>query len=274
MGAKSMIWETAKAKINLFLHVGAPDDSGYHPLQSLVAFASVADEVGFTTKGKGLIIDGPFANALSTDADNLILKAARLCAREFDQPIEGQFQLIKNLPVASGIGGGSADAAATLRLLGRHFGFDKDRLAKVAQNLGADVPMCFYQTTALAENYGERLSPARFDPKGIVLINPIKACSTPKVFQIYDQLGRFSDVTQPFENLENTRNDLTEAAIMCVPEIAPLLDAISQTGASLARLSGSGATCFGLFDDESKAKIAAQQLRGMFPHYWIEAGII
>ena len=197
-----MKWYPAPAKVNLFLHVGAPRADGYHPLCSLMAFADVGDRVTIgEAEALDLTLTGPFAAGLDGPADNLVLRAARALIAEARRPVPPvAFVLEKRLPVASGLGGGSSDAGAALRLMRDELGLpiDDKRLEAVAASLGADGAACLWGRPAVAEGRGQRLTPAPgLPPLDAVLVNPGVAVSTAEVYRRYDAAGRFGDVTPP-----------------------------------------------------------------------------
>jgi 4-diphosphocytidyl-2-C-methyl-D-erythritol kinase len=275
----------APAKVNLYLHVTGRRADGYHLLDSLVAFADIADRVEVASTDRlNLEIDGPFAAALSTDADNLVLKAARLLAEAAGRDPRVRIRLTKNLPVAAGLGGGSADAAAALKALLRLWRIPRSRVAleRIAEALGADVPVCLEGGVRYLSGIGERIEPAPpLPPAGLVLVNPNIALPTKRVFERFH--GRFSeparldraaaDAIALAHALARRRNDLTEAAEAAVPEIARVLAALRQNSDCLiARMSGSGASVFALYADPPTADRAAQRLRTAAPGWWIAAG--
>jgi 4-diphosphocytidyl-2-C-methyl-D-erythritol kinase len=288
----------APAKVNLYLHVGAPDARGYHPLQSLVMFADTGDEVRLLpsqSNGSGgklnsaLSIDGPFAKGLSTGEDNLILKAVRRFEAATQVRVDRRIELDKNLPIASGIGGGSADAGAVLHLLREIYAPDlsDEMLASVAGAIGADGVMCLWSKSSFASGYGELLTPARMPAVPAVLINPLVECSTPAVYKGFDALGQFSPVTPPdgFDApstvedlviaLKATRNDLQAPAIHIAPIIAHILQTLEgQNETLLARMSGSGATCFALCATVGDAQNLAGKLIALYPAAWIKACVL
>jgi len=262
--------EEAQAKINLHLHVIGQRPDGYHLLDSLVVFAEVGDRLTAVPAADLLLtITGPFATGLHAEPDNLVLRAAKLLAAEAGIAPYGHLILEKHLPVSSGIGGGSADAAAALRLLCRLWGIslEPDLLNPIAERLGADVPVCLSGQPARLAGIGERLRPApALPPMGIVLVNPGVAVSTPAIFKL--RSGAFSenaafpsgwpDAAALAATLRTTSNDLQPAACRLEPVIACVLAALSADPACLlARMSGSGATCFGLYDSGTAAKRAA-----------------
>jgi 4-diphosphocytidyl-2-C-methyl-D-erythritol kinase len=286
----------AAAKVNLYLHVAAPDARGYHPLQSLVAFADIGDEVTFSPlqsagSSENLIsclsIEGPFAEGLQADGNNLILKAVRRFEAAAGVRVDRHtIRLIKNLPVASGIGGGSADAGATLRLLRELYAPDMpdSDLAAIAGAIGADGIMCLWSQTAFAEGYGERLTPVTLPEVPAVLVNPGVECATARVYGGYDAVGRFneieamsgfsdvSDIRQLISALSHTRNDLQLPAIHLQPVIAEVLTALeAQKETLFARMSGSGATCFALCETDEAANALSVRMQAMMPAAWVRA---
>lgn len=267
----------APAKVNLFLHVTGRRGDGYHLLDSLVVFPGIGDEVeARAADGISLAIDGEEAGALAGEADNLVLRAAHALAREAGIAPRAELRLRKRLPVASGIGGGSADAAAALRVLDALWGtgLGEARLARLALGLGADVPACVASVPARMGGVGEILSAAPVLPGfGMVLANPRVALPTPAVFAA--RRGGFSapavlpagwtDAAAMARDLAALSNDLQAPAIGLCPAIAQALEAIAALpGCLLARMSGSGATCLGLFADPPAAVLAAATL----PRTW------
>ncbi len=272
----------APAKINLFLHVGPRRSDGYHALQSLVCFADAGDVLSLApSNALTLSIDGPFAAGLAAEGDNLILKAARALAAHGGIASGAAITLTKNLPVASGIGGGSADAAATLRLLARLNGIapDDPHLNVAALEVGADVPVCLDARSRIMRGLGEKLSPPlTLPPLPAVLVNPGVPLATRAVFAKFGRApgGRESlgDVPSQFDTLieflARHGNDLTDAAIACVPMIATVLERLrALPGVRLARMSGSGPTCFALFGSREEAAAAAQRLTSAHMDWWI-----
>ncbi len=274
-----MISEFAPAKINLSLHVVGQKSDGYHLLDSIVSFANVGDNIRITPGTSGrLKVTGPFAKDLPGPTHNLVLKAASL----FNNIKLSQITLEKNIPVMSGVGGGSADAAATVRLLSRFFNKPEPSVEKLVC-LGADVPVCMQKGIVRMMGVGEEiinLSPA---PKvGILLVNPGKALSTAKVFNGVKQKNNSGvnlhgsiekKLSSWFDWINSMRNDLTDPAIYHVPEIRLILDKlITCDGARVVRMSGSGATCFALFEDFDLLKDAKSKIIKEFPSFWCESG--
>ncbi len=254
--------ETAYAKINLALHVRARRPDGYHELETVFAFA----EHGDTLHGKladeiSLAISGPLASSLGPDSDNLVLRAAQALKAATGIENGVSLHLEKHLPVAAGLGGGSADAAATLRLLARLWQIDAEapEIMRVAQSLGADVPACLLSETCFGQGRGDAL--VAFDDASLagaplLLANPGVALMTGPVFAGWDRRDRGPLVA---ENWRAGRHDLSTSAIALVPEIADLLSRLeAQPGANFVRMSGSGATCFALFDNFEARDAAAR----------------
>jgi 4-diphosphocytidyl-2-C-methyl-D-erythritol kinase len=284
MDAPETVHRAAPAKLNLYLHVTGRRADGYHLVDSLVAFAGVHDTVS-AAKGETLTLalEGPFAAALSGEADNLVLRAARALADVAGVRPWAALRLVKRLPVASGIGGGSADAAAALGAVGAlwRITHKPGALAKLALKLGADVPVCLAGKAAQVGGIGERIEPAPALPRvPLVLVNPLVPLPTPSVFKA--RSGTFSrpapltgaprDARDLAEALKTRRNDLAEAAVGLVPAIRDILAALeAQPGCLVARMSGSGATCFALFARAEEAERAAIALRATGRGWWIEA---
>ena len=263
------ILEAAPAKLNLALHVTGQRADGYHLLDSLVVFAAVGDAVQLDPGALSLRIDGQFGAGLSA-TDNLCLDAARLVGRD------AAITLTKNLPVASGIGGGSADAAAVLRGLARMGAALPDHPEK----LGADVPVCIASTPMRMRGVGEVLDPLPPLPDlHLVLVNPGVGIATPSIFKalahkdnppLPPMPDRF-DLDGLVDYLRACRNDLQAPAISLCPAVAEVLAALEAEGALLARMSGSGATCFGIFADASAAGLAAYRIGTASDGWWITA---
>lgn len=281
----------APAKVNLYLHIVGRRDDGYHLLDSLVAFADIGDRVSAAAAdGLTLAVGGPQAASLAgLGDDNLVLRAARLFAGEIGRPESASgaaLGLEKNLPASAGIGGGSSDAAATLRLLARLWNAAPDTaaLAALALRLGADVPACLAARPVWVGGIGERLEPAAGLPAtGIVLANPRRALPTASVFRArtgaFSAAGRFAPMPESAAGLAAIlaarRNDLTEAAQTLVPEIGRVIARLAGLpGALLARMSGSGATCFALFADRAAAIAAARELARAEPGWWSAGGAL
>ena len=272
--------EHAPAKVNLFLHVGRAGDDGRHPLCSLVVFADVGDTVTAQPSDRfTLQVEGPFADQTGPADDNLISRALVLA-----QAPAMQVSLTKRLPGAAGLGGGTSDAGAALRLAGRLFeDLALDRLEAAARLLGADGLMCLRAVSCLAEGEGEVLTPAPALPVlPAVLVNPGTPSPTGAVYRAYDEgVGAFRaerpQMPPSFESvdavasfLEAQRNDLEAPAIRLAPEIATAISAVGrEPDARLVRMSGSGATVFGLFASDAAAAAAAARLEARYPSWWV-----
>lgn len=275
--------EYAPAKVNLSLRVVGRRTDGYHLLDSVVGFGAAADVLTVTpNESLSLSVRGPFSDGAPPDANNLVLRAAHALAEAMGITPTGALVLEKNLPVAAGIGGGSADAAAALRLLTRFWGVapTAHETAGIALTLGADIPVCLESRARRMTGIGDVLTPLPAMPSaGLLLANPGLPCPTPAVFKA--RTGPFSEPAAALEPgasaqsladmLRAEPNDLTDAAIAVRPEIAPLLsDLAAAPGALLARMSGSGATCFALFETAARAKAAAREL--VASGRWLAAG--
>ncbi|MDI1342740.1 MAG: 4-(cytidine 5'-diphospho)-2-C-methyl-D-erythritol kinase [Pseudolabrys sp.] len=279
--------ESAHAKINLTLRVLGRRADGYHDLESLVIFADLADTLTFEPAGDTtLSVSGRYAAACGQLADNLVLKAQRALAECVVGLKGGRFILDKRLPVAAGIGGGSADAAAALRLLARanDISIDDARLMLAALRTGADVPVCLTSRACVMTGVGERLSPPLdLPPLNAVLVNPGVPLATRDVFaahQVRAQSPALAPQAVPrehsalIEHLKAHGNDLTDAAIACAPVVKDVLDALgAQPGVLLARMSGSGSTCFALFASEAEAAAAARRLAEAHKDWWVAPAV-
>lgn len=289
--AGDLVSEFAAAKINLYLHVIGRRPGGYHLIDSLIAFAGVGDRLSTRAADEfSLTLSGPFANELAAGADNLVLRAARALAEAAGAQRAASLTLEKNLPVASGIGGGSADAAAALHALMRlwQVRLPAETLDRLALGLGADVPVCFGRRAAVVGGIGEEIDVVPALPAaGLVLVNPRVAVPTAAVFRAlaeksagsYGSPAAFRAAREmPREAgalarlLRACRNDLTEPAIALAPAIGTVLSAIAATrDCLLDRLSGSGATCFGIYPGAAAAQAAALALARDHPQWWIAA---
>nr|WP_284734462.1 4-(cytidine 5'-diphospho)-2-C-methyl-D-erythritol kinase [Sphingosinicella terrae] len=263
--------ETAFAKINLALHVRERMADGYHRIETVFAFLEEGDRLE-VAQGEGLTlaVTGPFAADLADESDNLVLRAAHALRGRFGVRRGARLVLDKRLPVASGIGGGSADAAAAMRLLARWWSLEADEAAllTLAASLGADVPACLLSRPMRGDGRGDRLEPlAAGDLAGtpVLLVNPRRALSTAAVFRAWDGRDRGS-----LEDWRRGRNDLEAPAARLVPEIEAVLAALADD-AVLARMSGSGATCFALYADRATRDAAAARLAAGHPDWWVLA---
>jgi 4-diphosphocytidyl-2-C-methyl-D-erythritol kinase len=271
----------ARAKINLYLHVVGKRADGFHLLDSLIVFAETGDDIRVAKAADlSLTIDGPFGAGLETGTGNLVMRAA-LALRELTGTSQGAaIHLTKNLPLASGIGGGSADAAATLLALVDLWQVKPERIAlyKLAEKLGADVPVCLDGRPSFVGGIGEDLKPAGILPDThVLLVNPLVETPTPAVFKArrgdFSAAARWSQapatVCDLASYLTSRSNDLTDPAIIVAPVVADVLKAIAGTEECLlARLSGSGATCFGLYETAASAEHARRQVVAQYPEWW------
>lgn len=285
--------DVARAKVNLTLRVVGRRVDGYHDLESMVAFADCADRLTLHPGDElSLVTSGPGAQDCGDTADNLVLKATRLLAERVPGLRSGAFVLDKHLPVAAGIGGGSADAAAALRLLARanDISSDDPRLIEAARLTGADVPVCLSSTPCVMTGVGDNLTPLRLARLPAVMVNPRVPVATKDVFStlglragqlnvgIADVLNSIgwpkngASASDWIAAVKRGRNDLEAPALKVEPVVGDVLAALAALpGVQLARMSGSGATCFGLFDDLAKAQAAQEQLAALRPEWYFQA---
>lgn len=280
----------APAKVNLFLHVGPLEADGYHPLASLVAFADVGDQLTAEPADHlSLTVTGPFARALQAEPDNLVLRAVRALGAAAGRGEPGlRITLDKQLPVAAGLGGGSSDAGAALKLARDILGlaFDDDALAEIAAGLGADGPMCLHARAAWAGGRGDILTfESRLPPLPALLVNPGVPSSTGAVYRAFDDgaIGAADRPSPPsdwsarsvIDWLALQRNDLQAPAAALAPAIGEAMAAMADLpGARLTRMSGSGATVFALFDTASAAEAAGRTLAALHPDWWIQPSVL
>lgn len=287
-GSVTVIRERACAKLNLYLHVTGRRADGYHLLDSLVAFAGIGDVLTLSPGEGGIAISltGPFAAAVPAGEDNLVHRALRDLAASCGRTADVQVNLEKTLPVAAGIGGGSADAAAALRAAARLWQVANAAgpCAEIAGRLGADVPMCLRSRPAVVSGVGDVIDrTVAVPPAFVVLVNPGFPVATPDVFHAYDGLPPRHGDAAPFDftagdldsfvaALAARENHLEAAALTLHPEISRVLAYLRACeGCMLARMSGSGATCFGLFADADGAHRAADGVRRGEPEWWAAA---
>ncbi len=284
---KPRITVFAPAKINLFLHITRRLGNGYHSIDSLVAFADIGDYIIIEHASSFLFnIEGKFAKDLQNDSDNnLVVKAAKSLAQITGNLPNVKITLKKNLPVSSGIGGGSSDAAAVIWGLQELWSLahDADYVLPLMTRLGADVPVCQYCKPTLMRGIGDIISSAPPMPEiPILLINPMIPCSTSDVFLRYDitTIGnnmklpkRFKSVFDLVKFLNATNNDLLEPATKLIPEIDNVINSLNaQNKCLLSRMSGAGASCFGLFENIEDAKLSAKVIKEENPDWWVESG--
>ncbi len=281
----------APAKINLTLHIHGRREDGFHELESLVAFTASGDTLSLEPGDLTLVIDGPTAQAAGPMDDNLVIAAARALAQRVPGLRMGGFHLTKRLPVAAGIGGGSSDAAAALRLLARLNGMvpDDARLFDAAAQIGSDVPVCLAAQARMMRGRGELLGPLIALPQLFaVLVNPGVPVETKAVFSRiglkpgaasgfggHPDIGEKPSREELFAALKKGRNDMEDAASVMAPVIGHCLAVLAAArGARLARMSGSGATCFALFDDCRAAKAAGCVIRRDHPEWWVKSALL
>jgi 4-diphosphocytidyl-2-C-methyl-D-erythritol kinase len=291
------LMEEGRAKVNLTLRVVARRSDGYHDLESVVAFADCADRLTLTPGSElALQMSGPLAQACGATSDNLVLKAARLLAERVPDMKSGSFTLDKVLPVAAGIGGGSADAAAALRLLAQLNGlsFDDERIIEVAELTGADVPVCVNSRACVMTGVGETLQPLALPKLPCVMVNPGVPVATRDVFDalglrngellvgatdvlLQDRSWPETDasIAEWIEAFVEVGNDLEAPAARIQPVITEVLSALGESaGVKLVRMSGSGATCFAIFADDATAQRAAEKIRRAHAAWWVHAGTL
>ena len=272
--------DTGHAKLNLALHVRRRRHDGYHDLETIFAFTELGDALTATVADElTLELTGDFATAVRPGGDNLVLRAARaLDAAAGGEGRGAILALDKRLPIAAGLGGGSADAAATLRLLNRLWGLDwpLDRLAEIGATLGADVAACVHSCTMRGEAKGEALAPV--DDAGlagtpVLLVNPRVAVPTPAVFARWDGIDRGPlAIGDPVAVAAGGRNDLEPAALGLAPVVGEVLDTLAAVkSAQLVRMSGSGATCFALLANDHAAAAGAEAIAAAHPGWWVAA---
>ncbi len=277
--------EPAPAKINLALHIVGQRTNGYHELESLCVFTELCDELTATPSDHDeLVLTGPFGKVLRGERSNIVLKALSLFRQNYPNVLPDGLRIVldKALPVAAGIGGGSADAAAMLRLANHISGLELklEDMMDMALELGADVPMCLLSRTSFVDGVGENLDPMPDFPKlQLVLANPGKPVSTADIFRkltekenppLVRDAADYRHITAITMWLEGTRNDLQKPAIQYLPEIGDMLmDLGEQKGCLLSRMSGSGATIFGMFGTAGEAMLAAQVFRKKWPNAWV-----
>jgi 4-diphosphocytidyl-2-C-methyl-D-erythritol kinase len=283
----------APAKINLFLHVGSARADGYHPIESLIAFAACGDDLQFVPGGGAFSIRvaGPYASAAGAPDNNLVLKAARALKKRIPAIAGGEFLLTKNLPAGAGLGGGSSDAAAALRLIAdeNRIALNDSALLEAARETGADVAVCIARKARLISGIGEILSePVPIPALPAVLVWPGAPASTPAVYRAFDEAEmkrstsfglRPGDVPLErgafIEFLKRQNNDLTRAAWRATPHIAEAeaaLRAVDRT--RLIRMSGSGSAVFAIYENETDAQTEADAVRAKYPDWWVRAATL
>lgn len=270
--------EVAFAKINLALHVRRRREDGYHDIETVFAFARDGDILhARLSETLCLEIGGPFGHCLEANESNLVLQTAALLQSHFGQTQGADIRLDKQLPIASGIGGGSADAAATARLLNRLWGINatEQELADILAPLGADIPACVFSRSSLGTGTGTALAlldDSQITARHLLLVNPLKSVSTASIFKAWNGIDggslKSSDI---WDSAITGRNDLEPLAAAICPVITDILERLSQASPALARMSGSGATCFALFHDATELQAAAAILD---PAWWVMETIL
>jgi len=282
----------APAKINLFLHLTRKRRDGYHELQSLISFADIGDYISIEPADSfSFNIDGDFsANFIENeqkshlDCSNLVVRAARALSQLSNQVLKVKITLTKNLPLAAGLGGGSSDAAAAIWGLQQFWGIKSDEkyLLPLMTKLGADVPVCFNCQTSLVEGIGETLLPVnQIEEIPILIINPLISCPTQEIFLRHNGIfnkkinlpNYFESVFDYIDFLKSTNNDLYQPATQLIPEIGNIINAMeAQESCLLTRMSGSGASCFALFETIEQANQAKQAILDENPDWWVKTG--
>lgn len=270
--------ETAFAKINLALHVRKRRADGYHDIETLFAFVQDGDILTASlADALSLEIDGPFGAGLKADESNLVLKTALSLQAHFGVTQGAAIRLDKRLPIASGIGGGSADAAATARLLNQLWGLDatEQELADILAPLGADIPACIFSRPSFGSGTGTALAfldDSNIAARRVLLVNPLQSVSTAAIFNAWSGVdGGAVDRGDIWDAAITGQNDLEPIAAAICPAISDILDRLSRADPALARMSGSGATCFALFDDAAALETARATLD---PHWWSMATML
>jgi len=267
----------AKAKINLFLHITGKREDGYHLMQSMMVFAEDVYDVikpQLSEQNSTLVTDGIFANVLANESNNLIDKAADI----FTHAKKYQYSLTKNIPIGAGLGGGSSDAAQVAAFLNNFKPLDNE-LNKKLVSIGADLPICYHAQASLCSGIGDVIEPIKNFPElYLVLVNPRKNLLTKEVFKNNRRINTpivkvpesFANTEQLIDFLSSLNNDLTESAIELMPEVKYMLELIdAQLDCYFSRMSGSGATCFGVFANEFAAKQASYKIAALEPNYWV-----
>lgn len=264
--------ETAYAKINLALHVRRRREDGYHDIETLFAFAQHGDQLQASLSDTlGLTIDGPFASGLSADDDNLVMQTANRLRAQFSITNGASIRLTKNLPVASGIGGGSADAAAAARLLNRLWDIhaSEQKLADILAPLGADIPACIFSRTSFGSGTGTALElrdDSNVPTRHLLLVNPLQSVSTAAIFKAWDGEDRGAvERGDIWQATLSGRNDLEPIAAGICPAITDILNVLARANPAMVRMSGSGATCFALFAEAKDLEAAKAHLD---PLWW------
>lgn len=269
----------APAKVNLFLHVTGKTENGYHSLQSLIAFTDLVDSIEITPSDNFQFTTNSQDQEL-TGNDNLVVRAAKTLSEAVNKDLNVAIHLTKNIPVGAGLGGGSSDAATTIKALIEYWDIrEPENLQKLLNHLGADVPACYEQSACYVEGYGEIIHPIDNIPRcDALLIYPNIFCSTADIFKNYSDeyskeiglLAKFKDQDHLYDFLNAQQNDLTKTASNLYPDIKKVLQTISsQTGCAVARMSGSGSSCFGLFENKEQSIAAANEIQKERPDWFV-----
>lgn len=286
MSQANSIKLTAPAKINLFLHVVGKRGDGFHLLQSLTSFANFGDEITISPSNEFKFSFDSTTENFPTDESNLIVCTANLLGSTLNKNLNCHIHLKKNIPIGAGLGGGSSDAAATIRGLFEFWNttLPQNELDNILLDLGADVPACYHGKACYFEGIGEIITPAQsLPPLHALLIYPNKHCATKDIFKKYNSdFSKEIVLPQHFENKKNVteflskqKNDLTEAAIQNIPDIKNILDALDkQQDCQLSRMSGSGSACFGIFDTKEQVQKTANTIKKENPDWWIQPVMI
>ncbi|HPD82935.1 MAG: 4-(cytidine 5'-diphospho)-2-C-methyl-D-erythritol kinase [Alphaproteobacteria bacterium] len=267
----------APAKVNLSLHITGKREDGYHLLQSIIAFSNFGDEIKISPSKEFIFTQkNTFPGSPDQVADNIVVQAAQGLSKLLNKPLHCHIHLIKTIPIGAGLGGGSSDAAATIRGLLEFWEIfiPAEKLQNLLLSLGADVPVCYYNLPCLVEGVGEIIKPIpSFSPLPALLIFPNKFCSTKKIFTDHNE--KFSKKftlpeTNFFDFIRSQKNDLTAAAIKNIPEIEEILNALSaMPSCQLSRMSGSGSACFGVFNNQNESLEAAENIQKKWPNWWV-----
>lgn len=271
----------APAKINLTLNVTGKRDDGYHLLHSLTCFSDFGDDITLTPHNEFKFTVGSEIGEVPINYDNLVVKTAHLLARHYNKPLNCHIHLTKSIPMGAGLGGGSADAAATAKALLQFWDITADvpEINALLLTLGADIPVCYYAKPCIFEGIGEIITPLNNTPNfHAVLVYPSVSSSTPEIFKNYHQAYSKTPVLKEDDYLnftKNNNNDLTEAAIKITPAIKELLEKLLKTEECLtSKMSGSGSCCFGLYPSEKASQLAAEKIQKERPNWWVRPVIL
>jgi 4-diphosphocytidyl-2-C-methyl-D-erythritol kinase len=280
-----VLTKNANAKINLYLHINGKTEHNYHLLDSMVVFADIYDVISVKKSDKLSLNIKNNLQELPINEENIIIKTAKLLQNHFNIKNQAEITLLKNLPVSAGIGGGSADAASTMCLLSKLWNLENRDLSKIALQIGADVPVCFQNKACFVSGIGDEIKIIQQMPLlYVVLVNNNKELITKDVFANYqpkftpallNKPNIFTNVNELISFLKQNKNDLQDVAIKLMPEISVMLNILSADNNCLfAQMSGSGATCFGLFENQNDAIIASEKIKNNYPDWWVASGKI